>query len=163
MKWRWGEGAVKGNTKVSELMLMAFTELRDPGRELVWGGWVWDQFGVLNQSEISVSFCPSRLGYLRAKTKSDSCKAPLCGLAQSRSLGNVSRDKMELRPTGSERWLTLIILFAHPHLLAPDLWHSDFWSFLSILFCLPHREPLELLPDQGGDCGEAWDALSGPG
>lgn len=39
-KWRWGEGEVKGNTKVSELMLLPLTKLRDSGRELVWGGWV---------------------------------------------------------------------------------------------------------------------------
>lgn len=40
LKWRWREGAVEGNAKVSELMLVPLTQLRDPGKELVWRGWV---------------------------------------------------------------------------------------------------------------------------
>lgn len=32
--------------------------------------------------------------------------------------------------------------------------------FLTVSYS--HREPVEFLPDQGGDRGEAWHALSGP-
>lgn len=46
LKCRWRKEAVEGNVKVSELMVVPFTEIRDPGKELVWGGWVmrsvWD-------------------------------------------------------------------------------------------------------------------------
>lgn len=37
MKWRWGKEAVEGNAKVSELMVVPLTEVRDPTKELVWG------------------------------------------------------------------------------------------------------------------------------
>lgn len=49
MKCRWRKGAVEGNVRVSELMVVPFTEIRDPIQESSWsgvGGWVmrsvWD-------------------------------------------------------------------------------------------------------------------------
>lgn len=50
-----GRGAVEGNVKLSELMVVSFVEIRDTKKELVGGGWVLRSvWGVLNQSEIGL-------------------------------------------------------------------------------------------------------------
>lgn len=70
-----GRGAVEGNVKLSELMVVSFVEIRDTKKELVGGGWVLRSvWGVLNQSEIGLYmfffFYPTRQDYLRARIRS---------------------------------------------------------------------------------------------
>lgn len=38
LKWRWTEGAAEVNVKLSEMMVVPVTKIRDTGKELVWDG-----------------------------------------------------------------------------------------------------------------------------
>lgn len=45
LKQRWGKGAVESCVKLSALMVVPATKIRDTGKELVWGEWVM-RFGA---------------------------------------------------------------------------------------------------------------------
>lgn len=69
---------------------------------------VWD---TLNQPEMCVSMSPCRLDHLRARTRSDPCAKPL---HMTWPKAGASEMLVEIRPRGSERWLNLTLLSAHP-------------------------------------------------
>lgn len=80
------------------------------------------------------------------------------------SLGYISRDQgLGSGPAGGAGAGGLPThCFVSPAFLTPVL-TSPLILVPPLMPPCAHREPLELLPDQGGDCGEAGDALRGPG